>query len=123
MVVFLAAELLLGTALGRLFHGHPGHVLQMKIEMLVMLASYFAGGLAVGFVSRGRRVDEPIIAAFLAVAITSCLTLFTPLRFFRFSLVRVLIGGAIAAVFAVLGVDVGSRAALRLRKGSPPTGN
>jgi hypothetical protein len=88
----------------------------MKIEMLVMLASYFVGGLVVGFVSRGRRVDEPIIAAFLAVLITFCLTFFTPLRFFRFSIVRVLVGGLIAAVFAVLGVDAGSRGAAKLRK-------
>ncbi|MBN1423624.1 hypothetical protein JXA88_03620 [Candidatus Fermentibacteria bacterium] len=116
MIVFLMTELVIGTVVGSLFAGHPGHVVHMRIEMLVMLASYFVGGLVMGFVSRGSRLDEPIIAAFLAVVITFCLTLFTPLRFFRFSVTRVLIGGVIAAGFAVAGVDLGARAAAGLSR-------
>lgn len=122
MIAFLMLELVLGTALGQVFAGHPGHVLHMRLEMLVMLASYFLGGLVMGFVSRGSRLDEPIIAAFLAVLITFCLTWFTPLRFFRFSVARVLIGGAIAAGFAVVGVDLGARAAAKLRRREPRGG-
>lgn len=115
MLVFLAVELAMGAAVGSLVRWQPGHVLRLRVEMLLMLTSYFLGGLIVGFVSRGSRVDEPIIAAVLAVALSFCLTLFTPLRFFRFSIMRILLGSAIAAACAVLGVDVGAGGSAKLR--------
>ncbi len=119
MLVFLTIELLLGDAVGTLVKRHPGHVFHMKVEVLVMLASYFLGGIVVGFVSGGSRLDEPIIAAFLAVLVTFLLAAFTPLRFFRFSLGRILLGGLVAAGVAVVGVDLGARAAGRIRRTSP----
>ena len=74
-----------------------------------MLASYFVGGFLVGVMSPGIRIFEPAIGAFFAVLCTFIYGFFTPHRFFGFALNRLLIGGIIAFVLALLGADLGER--------------
>ncbi len=114
--VFIGIELFFGGFVSQIVAGrYVGRILWFKIEMLIMLASYFAGGLVVGLLSPGIRILEPAIGAFLAVLGTLIYSFFTPMiRCFGFSGDRALIGGAIVFVLALLGADVGERIAARL---------
>jgi hypothetical protein len=114
MVIFIAVELLLGGVVGRLIAGRfVGHVFRIKIEVILMLVSYFVGGLFVGLFSPNVRILEPAIGASLAVLFTFVYSFFTPVRFFGFSINRLLIGGIIAFVLALIGADFGERIAAR----------
>ena len=114
MVIFIAIELLLGGIVAQLISGRfVGRVAQVRFEMLLMLASYFFGGVLVGLISPGVRTLEPAVGAFLAVLITFIYAFFTPHRLFAFSTNRILIGGIIAFLLALLGADLGERIAAR----------
>ena len=114
LAVFLGVEVILGGLVGRLvLGGFVSRPLGLRIELLLMLASYFVGGLTIGLMSRSVRLLEPAIAAFLAVAVTFLYTAFTPLLFFGFSFARILVGGGIAFGLALLGADLGERMAAR----------
>ncbi len=114
LAVFLGVEVVLGGLVGRLvLGGFASRPLGLRIELLLMLASYFVGGLTIGLVSRSVRLLEPAIAAFIAVALTFLYTAFTPLLFFGFSFGRILVGGGIAFGLALFGADIGERMAAR----------
>ncbi len=114
--VFVGIELFFGGFVSRLVAGrYVGRIMWFKIEMVLMLASYFLGGLFVGLFSPSIRVFEPAIGAFLAVIGTLIYSFFTPLtRCFGFSSDRALFGGAIVFVLALVGADLGERIAARL---------
>jgi hypothetical protein len=115
LITFIIIELLLGGVIARLIAGRfVGHIFMLRIEVILILASYFLGGLIVGFFSPGIRILEPAIGAFFAVLFTFFYGFFTPHRFFGFSLNRLLIGGGIAFVLALFGADLGERLAARV---------
>lgn len=115
LVAFIAVEIFLGGIIGPIISGRfVSHVFRIKIELILMLGSYLLGGLLVGLFSPGIRVLEPAIGAFLAVLATFIYSFFTPYRFFGFSSNRLIIGGIIAFVLALLGADLGERIAARL---------
>jgi hypothetical protein len=115
LVIFIAIELFLGGFVGPLISGRfIGHVFFMKIEMILMLISYFFGGLIVGLISPDIRIVEPAVGAGLAVFFTCAYSFFTPVRFYGFSIDRVLLGAIIAFVLALVGADLGERIAARL---------
>jgi hypothetical protein len=115
MVIFIVVELFLGGFVGPLISGRfIGHIFFIKIEMILMLGSYFFGGLLVGLISPGIRIFEPAIGAALAVFFTFAYSFFTPHRFYGFAMDRVLFGALIAFGLALLGADVGERIAARL---------
>lgn len=115
VIIFVAIELLFGSVVGPLVVGRfVSRPLYLKLEMLLMLGSYFFGGLVIGLISPGIRVLEPAIGAGLAVAFTWAYSFFTPVRFYGFSLTRMLIGGGIAFVLALVGADLGERVAAKL---------
>ncbi len=94
---------------------YVGRIFWYKIEMVIMLASYFFGGLLIGLFSPDIRVLEPAIGAFLVVVGTLFYSFFTPMtRCFGFSSDRALIGGTIVFVLALVGADGGERLAARL---------
>ena len=114
MVIFLSIELLLGGFIAPLLSGRfVGRVFLLRIEVLLMLTSYFVGGLFVGVISPGIRIFEPAIGAFFAVLCTFIYSFFTPHRFFGFALNRRIIGGIIAFVLALFGADLGERIGAR----------
>jgi hypothetical protein len=115
MIAFLAVELFLGGFIGPLISGRfVGHIFFLKIEVFLMLISYFAGGLIIGLISPGIRIFEPAVGAALAVFLTCAYSFFTPHRFYGFSFGRMSIGAGIAFVLALLGADLGERLAARL---------
>ena len=115
MVIFIAVELFLGGFVGPLISGRfVSHIFFIKIEMLLMLGSYFFGGLIVGLISPDIRILEPGIGAALAVFFTWTYSFFTPHRFYGFAAGRVLFGSIIAFVLALVGADLGERLAARL---------
>ena len=114
LAVFIGAEVVLGGLVGTVvLRGFVSRPLGLRIELLLMLASYFVGGLTIGLISRSVRLLEPAIAAFIAVALTFLYTAFTPLLFFGFSFGRILVGGGIAFGLALFGADIGERMAAR----------
>ncbi len=115
LVVFITIEVIVGTFVNELIAGrYRTYLLGLKLEMLIMLGSYFFGGLAVGFFSPTVRIFEPAIGAFSAVLVTLLYSVFVPMRyFFGFDSSKVLIGGGIVFTLALLGADVGERLAAK----------
>jgi hypothetical protein len=115
MVIFLVVEVVLGGFIGPLISGRfLSHPFFIRLELILMLASYFFGGLIVGLISPSVRILEPAIGAALAVVFTFAYSFFTPLRFYGFSCDRALIGAIIAFLLALAGADIGERIAARL---------
>lgn len=115
VVIFIAVEIFLGGFVGPIISGRLiSHVLYIKIELLLMLGSYFLGGLIVGLISPGVRIFEPAVGAALAVLLTFAYSFFTPYHFYGFATNRALIGAGIAFALALLGADCGERIAARL---------
>ena len=116
IAVFIGIELFFGGFVVREVRGRfVGGIMWFKLEMIIMLASYFFGGMVVGFLSPGVRIFEPAVGAFCAVLITLIYSVFTPMvRCFGFSSDRALIGGAIVFVLALLGADFGERLAAKI---------
>ncbi|OIO08110.1 MAG: hypothetical protein AUJ52_08900 [Elusimicrobia bacterium CG1_02_63_36] len=110
--VFIASELLLGGLVARLIAGKfVGHVAQLRLEAILILASYYAGGFIVGFASPRVRVAEPAIGAALSVATTFLIAFFSPFGFLSFKTARVVMGGVIAFFLAFVGARSGEKAA------------
>ncbi len=116
VAVFIGIELFFGGFVARAVRGRfVGGIMWFKLEMIMMLASYFVGGMVVGILSPGVRIFEPAVGAFLAVLFTLIYSFFTPMvRCFGFSSDRALIGGAIVFVLALLGADFGERLAAKM---------
>ena len=110
MVVFVCFELVLGGLVGRVVAGsYRSLSLNFALQGLLNLVSYFLGGLFIGVVSPRVRIDEPAAGAFLSVALMLTLALFTPYSFIHFSLVKLLLGGAIAFALALAGARLGEK--------------
>ncbi len=111
MATFIVVELILGGLVGSFVGSFMSISLRFMLQGLLHLISFFCGGLIIGLVSPGIRVFEPAVAAFLSVAVMVILTIFTPYSFIHFSLSKLLIGGAIAFVLALLGARFGEKLA------------
>lgn len=115
LAIFIGMEVILGVLLGYVVVGrYVSLSLRFLLQGLLNLASYFVGGFLIGVVSPRVRVVEPAVGAFFAVAATIGLTLFTPYAFIRFSMTKILIGGAIAFALALTGAKLGERLTGRL---------
>lgn len=110
LVLFLAVELLIGTWLGPLIAGaYVSPMFHYQAQMLLHLGALYLGGLAVGVLSPGRRLMEPAVGAFLSVLIVFLMGFFMPTWFFTFDLTKVLVGGGIGFVTALLGAWHGEK--------------
>ncbi len=116
IALFIGIELFLGGFVPGIVTGrYISHIMWYKIELILMLGSYYLGGVVVGFFSPSIRIFEPALGAFLAVIGTWAYGFFVPVtRYFGFASERALIGGAIVFVLALLGADGGERLAARL---------
>ena len=79
------------------------------MQGLLYVISFFVGGFITGLISPGLRVREPAVGAFLSVALMLVMSVFTPYSFIRFSLQKMIVGGAIAFVLALAGARLGER--------------
>ena len=110
MAIFIAVELFLGGFIGRVILGKFISIsLFFLVQGILHLSSYFIGGFIIGVISPGKRIYEPAAGAFLAVTIMLGFSIFTPFSFIRFSLSKMLIGGAIAFFLALTGARMGER--------------
>ena len=108
--VFVVSESIIGAVIGQYVVGqYVSHNLQFLMQGLCNVGSYFVGGLLIGMVSPGIRIYEPAAGAFLAVAGTLILTVFSPFTFLAFSMPKMLVGGAIAFFLALTGAKLGER--------------
>lgn len=109
MVVFIVAELVIGGLVGGLLLGYQSYSLEFTLQGLLHLVAFFVGGFTVGLISPGARILEPAVAGFLSVALMFVLTAFVPYPWFAFRLSRVLVGGTMAFVTALVGSYAGER--------------
>ena len=111
VVIFTAMEIAIAVFLAPvIFAGRLASApLQMRLQMLMHLASFFVGGIGVGIISPRVRMWEPAVGAFLAVGITFLMPFFMPSYWLRFSLDHILVGGGIAFVLALSGAYTGEK--------------
>lgn len=110
VVLFLGSELLIGTWIGPLVLGkYVSPMFHLQLQMMMHLASFYLGGLLVGIISPGVRLKEPAVAAFLSVALVFMISFFMPGFMYPFSMDRMLVGGLIALVIAVVGAYSGEK--------------
>jgi len=108
--IFIVMEGMIGAVLGQFVVGKfVSHNLQFLVQGLCNVGSYFVGGFIIGLISPGLRIYEPAAGAFLAVAGTLILTVFSPFTFLAFSMPKMIIGGAIAFFLALTGAKLGER--------------
>ena len=109
-VIFVLMETAIGAVIGQFIVGkYVSHNLQFLMQGLCNVGSYFVGGFVIGLISPGLRIYEPAAGAFLAVAGTLILTVFSPFTFLAFSMPKMMIGGAIAFFLAMTGAKFGER--------------
>jgi len=110
MGIFMGAELLLGMLVGELVVGRYVSIsLRFMVQGLLHVASFFVGGLIVGVVSPGVRIEEPAVGAALSVGVTLALTVFSPYTFMQLETGKLIVGGIIAFVVALAGAKLGER--------------
>lgn len=109
LLVFIALELLLGKLVSEWAGGYMSLSLRFLLQGALNLFSYFLGGFIIGVISPGLRREEPAVAALLAVALMLSMSLFTPYSFIRFSVLKLVLGGAIAFGLALTGARLGER--------------
>jgi hypothetical protein len=110
IVIFTGLELLLGGWLASVFAGrNVSHMLSLRVELFLSLASYFGGGFVVGLISPGPRLLEPAIGAAVSVVFTFLIAFFTPVIFFHADPSRMVVGGVLAFGVALFGAHLGER--------------
>lgn len=113
--VFVLLELFLGGIIGGMMIGRfVPHMLTYQFEVLLLLSSFFIGGAVVGLISPTVRILEPALAAFGSVLLTLSVGLFSPYQFLAFSWTRLIIGGGIAFLLALLGARFGEKLSARM---------
>lgn len=104
VVLFLAFELLIGTWLGPLVAGkYVSPMFHTELKMGMHLLAIYLGGMAVGFVSPGRRLAEPAVGAVISVVLVFLMSVFMPHSFWAFDWTKVFVGGTIAMLTALAG--------------------
>jgi hypothetical protein len=84
-------------------------MLQMRLQMIMHLASFYVGGVAVGVISPGVRLTEPAVGAFIAVVLVFMMSFFMPHAFMNFDVGKIAFGGGIAFALALMGAYTGER--------------
>lgn len=110
VVLFLAVELVIGAWLGPLIVGaYVSPMFHLQVQMMLHLSSFYLGGILVGVLSPGVRLKEPAIGAFISVMVVFMMTFFMPSMFYGFTLSKVIVGGGIAFLLALMGAYSGEK--------------
>ena len=106
-VLEMAIALVLAPAIfaGRM----SSHMLQWRLQMVMHLGSFYLGGLALGIITPGIRLAEPAAAAFVSVGLVFLMSFFSPSIMMQWSFSKLIVGGGIAAVLAVMGAYTGEK--------------
>lgn len=111
VAVFTLTEVAIGAVLGPLVLGRfVTPMLRLRVEMVLHLASYFAGGFVVGVLTPGVRLAEPAVGAMLSVVLSFLMSFFLPHSFFHFSIDKILVSGTLACLLAAFGAFCAERA-------------
>lgn len=115
LITFIVAELFLGGLVGQVVIGRfVPHVLSYTIEAVLILASFFIGGVIIGLISPKVRVLEPAMGAFLCVLLTLSISFFSPYSFMRFTWAKLAIGGGCAFFLAFFGARFGEKISAKM---------
>ncbi|MDP2342024.1 MAG: hypothetical protein Q8O67_13785 [Deltaproteobacteria bacterium] len=111
MVIYTAMEIGIALFLApAIFAGRlASPMLQMRMQMIMHLASFYVGGVVVGVISPGVRLTEPAIGAFVAVMIVFLMSFFMPHSFMHFDLTKIAVGGGIGFGLGLAGAWSGER--------------
>ena len=110
IVLFLAVELCVGLWLGpRIVGAYVSPMWHMQMQMILHLGSFYVGGIAVGVISPGVRLKEPAVGAFVSVMIVFMMSFFMPSMFYGFDLTKVVVGGGMAFLIALMGAYSGEK--------------
>ena len=106
-VLEMAIALVLAPAVfaGRM----SSHMLQWRLQIVMHLGSFYLGGLVLGIITPGIRIVEPAAAAFVSVALVFLMSFFSPSIMMQWSFSKLVVGGGIAAVLAVMGAYTGEK--------------
>jgi hypothetical protein len=103
-------EVVIGTFVGPLVVGRfVTPMLNVRVLMMLHLASFFVGGILVGVLPPGVRLLEPAMGAVVVVLLVFLMTFFRPDSFAIFLGTKILVSGSIAFVCALGGAYVGER--------------
>ena len=110
IVLFCAVELVIGGFVGSVVVGkYVSQMFHYKIQVMLNLGSYLVGGVVIGVISPGVRIVEPAVGAAVSVAMVLSISIFLPNRWLHFSMNKLLVGGGIAFVIALLGARFGEK--------------
>ncbi len=111
VLIFTATEIAIAIVLApAIFAGRlASPMLQMRLQMLMHLGSFFVGGIFVGVVSPRVRLMEPAVGAVIAVMLVFLMSVFMPQTFFGWSWSKIIMGGGIAFVLALSGAYTGEK--------------
>ena len=110
VAVFVVAQLFFAFGLGQMLLGSRiPHGLQQVVQGLLMLVSYFVGGLIIGVVSPGVRMIEPALGAFLSIFLVVFVSFVMPGSYVYFQWMKLIIGGIIAFALALYGARLGEK--------------
>lgn len=111
VLIFTGMEIAIAIVLApAIFAGRlASPMLQMRLQMLMHLASFLAGGVFVGIISPRVRLMEPAVGAFIAVALVFLMSVFMPHHFFHWSWSKIFVGGGIAFAIALFGAYTGEK--------------
>lgn len=105
VLIFTGMEIAIAIVLApAIFAGRlASPMLQMRLQMIMHLASFLVGGIFVGVISPRVRMMEPAVGAFIAVALVFLMSVFMPHSFFHWDWTKIFIGGGIAFGLALFG--------------------
>lgn len=111
VLIFTGMEIAIALVLApAIFAGRlASPMVQIRIEMIMHLASFLLGGIFVGIISPRVRMMEPAVGAFLAVLLVFMMALFMPHSFFNFDLTKIAVGGGIAFAISLFGAFTGEK--------------
>ncbi|MBI1944944.1 MAG: hypothetical protein HYS27_04565 [Deltaproteobacteria bacterium] len=84
-------------------------MVQLRLDMLMHLASFLLGGWFVGVISPRVRLWEPAVGAAIAVIIVFLMTFFLPHSYIRWDWTKIFVGGGIGFVLALAGAYTGEK--------------
>lgn len=115
LITFIITELFLGGLVGQVvIRQFVPHVLSYTIEVVLILTSFFVGGVIIGLISPKVRVLEPAMGAFICVLLTLSISFFSPYSFMRFTWAKLAIGGGCAFFLAFFGASFGEKISAKM---------
>jgi hypothetical protein len=111
VIIFTVLEIAIAVAIAPLsLAAHlASRMVQMRIEMLMHLLSFYVGGIFVGIISPRVRLVEPAVGAFCSVALVFMISFFMPTWYLHFRFSQMLVGGLIAFGLAIAGAYTGEK--------------